>query len=75
MIRWKGHALEELGYRLDTGDLVVRVDPRYFRPAEVDTLLVIPPARKNGLTPTTTLEELIAEMVTEDMHEARKRLC
>ena len=73
-IRWKGNAVEEVGYRLDTGDLVVRVDPRYFRPAEVDTLLGDPTKarEKLGWTPTSTLEELIAEMVTEDMHEARK---
>ena len=73
-IRWEGEALEELGHRADTGDVVVRIDPRYFRPAEVDTLLGDPTKarEKLGWTPTTTLEELVAEMVTEDLQEARK---
>ena len=73
-IRWEGEGLEELGHRADTGDVVVRIDPRYFRPAEVDTLLGDPTKarEKLGWTPTTTLEELVAEMVTEDLQEARK---
>ena len=73
-IRWEGEGMEELGHRADTGDVVVRIDPRYFRPAEVDTLLGDPTKarEKLGWTPTTTLEELVAEMVTEDLQEARK---
>ena len=52
----------------------MRIDPRYFRPAEVDTLLGDPRRahEKLGWTPTTTLEELVAEMVTADREEARK---
>ena len=38
-IIWEGEGLEEVGIRADTGDIVVRVDPKYFRPCEVDTLL------------------------------------
>ena len=66
--------IEEVGYRSDTGDVVVRIDPRYFRPSEVDTLLGDPTKAKMklGWTPMTTLEELVTEMVTEDIHEARK---
>jgi len=73
-IRWEGEGLKELGHRADTGEVVVRIDPRYFRPAEVDTLLGDPTKarEKLGWTPTTTLEELVAEMVTEDLQEARK---
>ena len=37
-IIWEGEGLEEIGIRADTGDIVVRIDPRYFRPCEVDTL-------------------------------------
>ena len=53
---------------------MVRIDPRYFRPAEVDTLLGDPTKarQKLGWTPTTTLEELVAEMVAADKEEAAK---
>ena len=53
---------------------MVRIDPRYFRPAEVETLLGDPSAAhaKLGWTPTTTLEELVAEMVEHDQQEAAK---
>lgn len=73
-IRWEGQGLEELGQRVDTGDVVVRIDPRYFRPSEVDTLLGDPTKarEKLGWTPTTTLEELINEMVAEDLQLANK---
>ena len=40
---WEGSGLEEIGRRGDTGEVVVRIDPRYFRPAEVETLLEIQP--------------------------------
>jgi len=73
-IRWEGSGLEEKGFRIDTGDEVVRIDPRYFRPAEVETLLGDPTnaREKLGWTPTTTLEELVAEMVVTDKEEAAK---
>ena len=38
-LQWKGKGLDEIGIRTDTGDVVVRIDPRYYRPAEVETLL------------------------------------
>lgn len=52
----------------------MRIDPRYFRPAEVETLLGDPSKahEKLGWTPTTTWEELVAEMVAADRDEARK---
>jgi len=73
-MQWQGSGLEELGIRSDTGAVVVRIDPRYFRPAEVETLLGDPSKarEKLGWTPTTTLEELVAEMVTADKEEAAK---
>ena len=73
-IQWQGEGLEETGSRADTGDVVVRIDPRYFRPAEVETLLGDPTRAKEklGWTPTTTLEELVAEMVAVDREEAKK---
>jgi len=73
-IQWQGSGLEETGIRSDTGVVVVRIDPRYFRPAEVETLLGDPTKarEKLGWTPTTTLEELVAEMVAADKEEAAK---
>jgi GDPmannose 4,6-dehydratase len=62
-IQWQGEGLHETGLRADTGEVVVRIDPRYFRPAEVETLLGDPTKarEKLGWTPTTTLEELVAD--------------
>ena len=73
-IQWRGSGLEEVGHRADTDAAVVRIDPRYFRPAEVETLLGDPSKAhdKLGWTPTTTLEELVKEMVEQDREEARK---
>ena len=72
-LEWQGTGTEEVGRR-STGEVVVRIDPRYFRPAEVETLLGDPSKarEKLGWTPTTTLEELVAEMVAADREEARK---
>ncbi len=72
-IEWEGKGLDEIGKR-NTGEVVVRIDPRYFRPAEVETLLGDPTKAKQklGWTPTTTLEELVAEMVATDQEEAKK---
>jgi GDPmannose 4,6-dehydratase len=71
---WSGEGVAEIGCRCDTGAVVVRIDPRYFRPAEVETLLGDPTRAKEklGWTPTTTLEELVAEMVSADKEEAAK---
>jgi GDPmannose 4,6-dehydratase len=57
------------------GDVVVRVDPRYFRPTEVETLLGDPSKAKAdlGWTPEITLDEMIAEMVDHDLSEAKQR--
>ncbi|MCT0223625.1 GDP-mannose 4,6-dehydratase [Synechococcus sp. CS-1328] len=73
-ISWSGEGVNEVGRRAGTDQVVVRIDPRYFRPAEVATLLGDPSRAKQklGWTPTTTLEELVAEMVAEDKQEAAK---
>ena len=73
-ILWEGSGINETGRRADSGALVVRIDPRYFRPAEVHTLLGDPTKarEKLGWTPTTTLEELVAEMVAADKDDAAK---
>lgn len=73
-IEWSGQGLQETGKRADTSEVVVRIDPRYFRPAEVETLLGDPTKarEKLGWTPTTTLEQLVGEMVASDVEEAAK---
>jgi GDPmannose 4,6-dehydratase len=55
--------------------VVVRVDPRYFRPTEVETLLGDPSKAKAdlGWIPEITLDEMIAEMVDHDLSEAKQR--
>ena len=72
-LEWEGHGVDEVGRR-SNGKVVVRIDPRYFRPTEVETLLGDPSKAhtKLGWVPTTTLEELVAEMVKADQEEARK---
>ena len=60
--------------KLKPGDVIVRVDPRYFRPTEVDTLLgdASKARDKLGWTHTTTLTELVAEMVEVDYTAAKR---
>jgi len=72
-LQWEGSGVQETGRR-HSGEVVVRIDPRYFRPAEVETLLGDPTKahEKLGWMPTTTLEELVAEMVAADREQARK---
>ena len=74
VICWEGDGLDEVGRRADTGAVVVRIDPRYFRPAEVETLLGDPGLahERLGWRPTTTLEQLVKEMVEADKLEAAK---
>ena len=73
-MHWDGVGTSEVGRRGDTGEVVVRIDPRYFRPAEVETLLGDPTNAKEklGWMSKTTLEELVAEMVANDVEEAKK---
>jgi len=73
-IDWQGSGVEETGRRADTGAVVVRIDSRYFRPAEVDTLLGDPSKAhlRLGWRPTTSLEQLVQEMVQHDREEAAK---
>ena len=67
-IKWEGKGLEEIGRRKDNGKVVIKIDPRYFRPCEVETLLGDPSkaSRELGWNATTTLEELVNEMIKED---------
>ena len=67
-IRWAGQGVDETGTD-DQGRVIVRVDPRYFRPTEVETLLGDPSKAKEklGWVPRTSFEELVREMVREDL--------
>ena len=89
-LRWEGKGLEEKGIvetispeiagirtqdsPLKPGDVIVQVDPRYFRPTEVETLLGDPSKAKEklGWEPTTSFEELVAEMARCDLNEAKR---
>jgi len=77
VVRWEGSGVDEKGYDKN-GNCIVAVDPRYFRPTEVETLLGDPTKAKEklGWTPKITFDELVAEMVREDLKDAeRDELC
>lgn len=73
-IRWEGKGLDEKGYDSETNDLVVSVDPRYFRPSEVDTLLGDPSKarEKLGWQPKITLKQMVDEMMENDINIAKR---
>ena len=76
-IVWQGKDMDETGTD-QGGRVIVRVDPRYFRPAEVEALLGDPSRAKQNLgwEPVIRFEELVAEMVREDLKDAeRDELC
>jgi GDPmannose 4,6-dehydratase len=72
-IRWEGLGVDEKGYDA-RGKCIVAVDPRYFRPTEVETLLGDASKAKNklGWTPKISFAELVAEMVREDLKAAER---
>jgi GDPmannose 4,6-dehydratase len=73
-IEWRGSGVEEEGVDRVSGRVLVRIDPRYFRPTEVDTLLGDPSkARaKLGWAPEVGFEELVREMVESDLQLAQR---
>ena len=73
-IYWEGEGINEVGKRADTKEIVIRVDPKYFRPTEVDFLLGdSSKASKNlGWVSKKSLEELIEEMIENDKKESAK---
>jgi len=85
VVRWFGAGVDEVGVvdavegfaaeNLTVGDVIVRIDPRYFRPAEVETLLGDPAKAKAklGWVPEITLDEMIAEMVESDLAKAQQQ--
>ncbi len=83
-LAFRGEGVEEVGYvvanlgadapNVAVGDVIVRVDPRYFRPAEVDTLLGDPSLAQQqlGWRPEISVAELCAEMMAVDLHQAKR---
>ncbi|AWN17515.1 GDP-mannose 4,6-dehydratase [Salinisphaera sp. LB1] len=77
-VRWEGAGENEKGYDAKTGACLVAVDPRYFRPTEVETLLGDPSKAREqlGWEPEVSFDALVAEMVREDLMSAeRDELC
>jgi len=82
-VKFEGEGENEFGYvsavsgkkaKVKVGDVIVKVDPRYYRPTEVETLLGDPTKAKVklGWTPTTSFEQLVKEMIESDYEAARK---
>ena len=73
-MEWKGEGADEKGYDKVTGKCLVEVDPRYFRPTEVETLLGDPTKAKEklGWVPKINLEEMVTEMVEHDLMIAKR---
>jgi GDPmannose 4,6-dehydratase len=71
-IAWSGKGVDEIGIDKKSGRVVVRVDPAYFRPTEVDLLLGDPTKARErlGWEHKTTLKELVTEMMEADLHLA-----
>ena len=72
-LRWEGQGVDEVGYWNDKP--IIKIDPRYFRPTEVETLLGDPSKAKEklGWVPEITLDEMVAEMVATDLADAKKQ--
>ncbi|MBA4172148.1 MAG: GDP-mannose 4,6-dehydratase [Hyphomicrobium sp.] len=68
-IAWRGHGVDEVGADAKTGEALVRIDPRYFRPTEVDELLGDPSKARVrlGWQHTITFDQLVAEMMQSDL--------
>jgi len=82
-LKWEGQGEEEIGtiasiekdnIKMNIGDVIVRIDPRYYRPTEVETLLGDPKNAKEklGWTPKITFQELVSEMMQYDLEDAKK---
>src|SRR5262249_45307214 len=73
-VRWEGSGVDEKGYDRSSNQCIVAVDPRYFRPTEVETLLGDASKARNklGWTPKTSFEEMVTEMMREDMKIAQR---
>ena len=75
-IIWEGKGIDEVGKRADNGQIVIKIDKKYFRPTEVEYLLGDSSVAYQdlGWVPKTSLEEIVTEMITYDNEEAKKDL-
>jgi GDPmannose 4,6-dehydratase len=75
-LRWEGQGVNEKGIAVDTGKVLVEIDPRYFRPTEVELLIGDPAkaATKLGWKPKVQLPELIKMMMESDLKQAQEEL-
>ncbi|PBC32841.1 GDP-mannose 4,6 dehydratase [Apis cerana cerana] len=73
-IKWEGEGINEIGQDVQTGQVLVRVNPKYFRPTEVDVLLgdATKAKEKIGWKPTITFENLVKDMMDSDLELMRK---
>jgi len=73
-VGWKGHKLDEVGYDKSSGDVIIRIDPRYIRPAEVETLLgdATKARKKLGWKAKTSFIKIVNEMMSADLIEAER---
>ena len=73
-LEWSGSGLQEVGKNSKTGKLIVSIDPTYFRPTEVDLLIGDAKKAKDilGWSPTCDLNQLLSEMISSDVEEAKK---
>ena len=74
-IIWEGEGIEEIGIRKDNGNTVIKIDPQYFRPTEVNSLLgdASKANEKLGWRSETSLEELVSDMISCDLQNASKK--
>ena len=74
-IIWEGEGIEEIGIRKDNDNIVIKIDPQYFRPTEVNSLLgdARKANEKLGWKSITSLEELVSDMINYDLKNASKK--
>jgi len=72
-IQWSGEGIQEKGINRKTGKVIIEVDPAYFRPTEVESLLGDPSKAKEklGWEPKLTFEDMVKDMIKNDMDGAR----
>ena len=75
-IEWEGSGINEIGRREDNGEIVIKVDKRYYRPTEVEELCGDSTKARNelGWQPKITLEQMISEMIQEDLKIANREV-
>ncbi len=75
-IAWRGEGLDEVGFDKKTGAVIVQIDPRYFRPAEVDLLIGDASKAKKelGWEPKTAFDELVKEMVQNEVFSIKMQM-